>query len=162
MFVLLSLLSTKFWNVYSMLPPVDCWNDIGKWWYLKRHHKAWKTLAPFYHVIRKTMENLVKFHNYILVALYHSHKKRKDSLETRAEPAVLRIYVENQAIQKPILLYRASKCKHPKEQGSEDCLWTHIFIFLCNYCQLFYFFLSRCKQKRIRLCYNSLQFVKEI
>ena len=52
------------------------------------------------------------------------------SLETRAEPAVLRTYVENQAILEPILLYRASKCKQTKEQGSEDCLWTHIFTFL--------------------------------
>ena len=63
------------------------------------------------------------------VLLYHSHKKRKDSLETRAELAVLRTYVENQAILEPILLYRASKCKQTKEQGSEDCLWTHIFTF---------------------------------
>ena len=53
-----------------------------------------------------------------------------DSPETRAELAVLRIYVENQAILEPILLYRASKCKQPKEQGSDDCLLTHIFIFL--------------------------------
>ena len=60
----------------------------------------------------------------------HSHKKRKDSLETRAELAVLRTYVENQAILELILLYRASKCKQTKEQGSEDCLWTHIFTFL--------------------------------
>ena len=30
--------------------------------------------------------------------LNHSHKKRKDSLETQAELAVLRSYVENQAI----------------------------------------------------------------
>ena len=51
-------------------------------------------------------------------------------LETRAEPAVLRTYVENEAILEPILLYRASKCKQTKEQGSEDCLWTHIFTFL--------------------------------
>ena len=29
----------------------------------------------------------------------------------------------------PILLYRASKCKQTKEQGSEDCLWSHIFTF---------------------------------
>ena len=50
-----------------------------------------------------------------------------DSLETRAELVVLRIYVENQAILEPILLYRASKCKQTKEQ---DCLWTHIFTFL--------------------------------
>ena len=39
----------------------------------------------------------------------HSHKKRKDSLETRAKRAVLCVYVENQAILDPILLYRASK-----------------------------------------------------
>ena len=45
-----------------------------------------------------------------------------DSLETRAELAVLCPYVENQAILEPILLYRASKCKQTKEQGSEDCL----------------------------------------
>ena len=55
---------------------------------------------------------------------------RKDSLETRTELAVLRTYVENQAILEPTLLYRASKCKQTKEQGSEDCLWTHIFTFL--------------------------------
>ena len=55
---------------------------------------------------------------------------RTYSLETRAEPAVLRTYVENQAMLEPILLYRASKCKQTKEQRSEDCLWTHIFTFL--------------------------------
>ena len=53
-----------------------------------------------------------------------------DSLETRAELVVLRTYVENQAILEPILLYRASKCKQTEEEGSEDCLWTHIFTFL--------------------------------
>ena len=55
---------------------------------------------------------------------------RTYSLETRAEPAVLRTYVDNQAILEPILLYRVSKCKQTKEQDSEDCLWTHIFTFL--------------------------------
>ena len=60
----------------------------------------------------------------------HSHKKRKDSLEIWAELAVLRTYVENQAILQPILFYRASKCKQTKVQGSENCLWTHVFTFL--------------------------------
>ena len=46
-----------------------------------------------------------------LVTMVNSHKKRKDSLETRAELAVLPTYAENQAILEPILLYRASKCK---------------------------------------------------
>ena len=41
----------------------------------------------------------------------YSHKKCKDSIETRAKWAVLRPYVENQAILKPILLHRASKYK---------------------------------------------------
>ena len=50
-----------------------------------------------------------------------------DSLETRAELAVLRTYVESKAILEPILLYRTSKCKQTEEQGSKDCLWTHIF-----------------------------------
>ena len=61
---------------------------------------------------------------------YYTHKKRKDSLGTRAELAVLRTYVENQAIPEPILLYQGSKCKQTKKQGSKDCLWTHIFTFL--------------------------------
>ena len=60
----------------------------------------------------------------------HSHKKRKDSLETLAELAVLRTYVENQAIPDPILLYWGSKWKQTKEQGSENYLWSHIFTFL--------------------------------
>ena len=61
--------------------------------------------------------------------LQHSHKKRI-VWKHGAEMAVLRTYVENQAIPEPILLYRASKCKQTKKQGSEDCLWTHIFTFL--------------------------------
>ena len=59
----------------------------------------------------------------------HSHKKRKDSLEKWTEMAILRIYVEKQAILEPILLYRASKCNQTKEPGSEDCLWIHILPF---------------------------------
>ena len=61
----------------------------------------------------------------------------------------------------PILLYHALKCKQTKKQASEDCLWTHILTFLCDYCHIFFCFLSRCKQNRIKLCYNRLQFVKE-
>ena len=52
--------------------------------------------------------------------LKHTHKKQKDSLETRTELAVLRTYLENQARLEPILLYRASKSKLTKEEGSED------------------------------------------
>ena len=106
----------------------------------------------------KMYDKLLKyFHGY----WNHSHKKRKDSLETLAELAVLRTYVENQAILELILLYRDSKCKQNKEHCSKDCLWTHIFTFLCDYYQFFLIFLSRCKYSRIKLCFNKLQFVKE-
>ena len=80
------------------------------------------------------------FSDVILVSNYHGCKgesinvipqsQETDSLETQAELAGLHIYVENQAILKPILLYRVSKCKQTKQQGSEDWLWTHIFTFL--------------------------------
>ena len=69
-----------------------------------------------------------------------SHKKRRNSLETHAKLAVLSTYTENQAMLEPIPFYLVSKCKQTKEQGSEDCLWTHIFTSLQSFCQLFYFF----------------------
>ena len=71
-----------------------------------------------------------------------------DSLEMRAELVVLCIYVENQAILEPILLYRGSKCKQTKEQGSKDCLLTHIFTFLEHYCQLFFLFSVKMQTKQ--------------
>ena len=49
----------------------------------------------------------------------HSHKKWKDSLETRAERVILRASVEKHAILEPILLYRASKYKQMKRPGYE-------------------------------------------
>ena len=67
-----------------------------------------------------------------LFNINYSHKKRKDSLDTRAERTVLHAYVENQGILEPILPYRASKYKQIKKQGSQACLWTSIFIFLYN------------------------------
>ena len=63
-------------------------------------------------------------------SLKHTYKKQKGSLKTRAKLAVLRTYFERQVILEAILLYRASKCKGNKQQGSKDCLWTNIFTFL--------------------------------
>ena len=78
-------------------------------------------------------------------------------METRAELAVLCSYVENQAMLEPILLYWASRCKQTKEQGSENGLRTHIFIFSWDYCQLFFFSSVKMQTKQD----NRLQFVKE-
>ena len=55
-----------------------------------------------------------------------SGSQETDSLETRAELAILHTYVEDQAILEP----GNQNVNKPKEQGSEDCLWTHIFTFL--------------------------------
>ena len=85
---------------------------------------------PLFFEVSYFARNIYKTETVTSGLCYISHKKRKDSLETRAQLAVLRTYVENQAILEPILLYRTSKCKQTKEQGSEDCLWTHIFTFL--------------------------------
>ena len=61
-------------------------------------------------------------------------RKGKDSMETRAKPAVSCVYVQKKAILEPILLYHASKCKQTKKMGSEDCLWT-VYV----YCHTFFF-----------------------
>ena len=69
--------------------------------------------------------------------LEHSHKKRKDSLGTRTERAVLLAYVENHAILKPILLCRASK--HNKRKGRAIKTVSELpFFFLCNSYQAFF------------------------
>ena len=67
--------------------------------------------------------------------LDHSHKKRKDSMETRAKLAVLRSYVENQAILEPILLYLCygSKCKQTKKSRQQKLLmdpYSYLFMRL--------------------------------
>ena len=72
---------------------------------------------------------------------HHSHKKR-------TELAVLRTYVENQAILETILLYQASKCKQTKGQGSEDCLFLPYYKIIVSF---FFFLMSRCKQNKIKL-----------
>ena len=85
------------------------------------------------HLLFKTVNpNICKFQ--------HSHKIWKGSLETRVELAILYICVGNPGIPEPIFLYHVSKCKQTKEQGSKDCLWTNIFIFLHDY-YLFFSFL---------------------
>ena len=50
--------------------------------------------------------NVKRTERELLRELKHSHKKLKDSLETRAERVDLRAYLEKQAILEPILLYR--------------------------------------------------------
>ena len=81
--------------------------------------------------------------------LEHSHKKRKDSLETRAELTVPRTYVENQAILKPILLI--SKCKQTKEQGSEHC-YGLLFLPFYKIIVSFFSFLCQDANKTISDC----------
>ena len=105
--------------------------------------KTWVRVAhDFFHERKHGFEN--------------SQKKWKDSLETRTELAVLRTYVENQAILKTILLCLVSKCKQTKEQGSDL-----FFNFFTRLLSVFFFFLSRCKQNNIKLRYSRLQFVKK-
>ena len=64
---------------------------------------------------------------------------RTYSLETRAEPAVLRTYVENQPILEPILLYRASKCKQTKRRVARTVYGSYFYPLITDYCPLFSF-----------------------
>ena len=81
----------------------------------------------------------------------HSHKKQKDNLKTQVEPVVLCTNIEKQAKLEPIPPYHATKRKQKKEQDSEDCLRTHIFTFLCDYCQFFFIFIFFVKMHTICL-----------
>ena len=83
--------------------------------------------------------------------LEHSHKKRKDGLETRAELTVSRTYVENHAILKPILLYLISKCKQTKEQGSQHC-YGLLFLPFYKIIVSFFSFLCQDANKAISDC----------
>ena len=75
-----------------------------------------------------------------------------DSLETQAELAILRTYVDNQAILEPILLYRGSKCKQTKDQGREDWLWTNIFYLFYKIIVSFFSFFCQNTNKRRSNC----------
>ena len=92
-----------------------------------------------------------------------SRKKREDSLETRAEQAALRAYVENQAMLEPIPLYRASKYKQTQKLGFQ---FPFIELSLYLPMQLISGFFSSflCQDTihaRIKLCKKRLQLVEE-
>ena len=82
--------------------------------------------------------------------------KRKDSLETRAEPAVLHAYIENQVMLEPILLYRASKYKQTKKREKLK-LFKDLLVNLRDY---HFFFFCLVKHARIQLCHNRSQYIK--
>ena len=69
----------------------------------------------------KILDKLIatdKIIDYIYEACWdYSHKKRKDSLETRSKRAVLPAYIENQDILESILLCLLSKYKQTKKPG---------------------------------------------
>ena len=82
----------------------------------------------------------------------HSHKKKKDSLETQAELAVLRSYVENQATLEPILLYRASKCKQTKELGKRGLFMDPYFNLFIRLLSVSFIFFCQDKNKTRSNC----------
>ena len=94
-------------------------------WNFKRHKWSFVPLQK-----KKNVFLITSIYVILHLQLFHSHKKQKVSLETQGKLVVLHSCVENQTMLEPILLYQTSKCKQTKEQGSEDCLWTHIFTFL--------------------------------
>ena len=99
------------------------------------------------------------FQDTLPVRLIHSHKKRKDSLKTWAERAVLRAYVENQAVLEPILPYRGSKYK---QKGQVLRLFVNSnFTFLSEQYQGFSFLYEDTNMSRSNLVKKVLQLFKE-
>ena len=94
--------------------------------------------------------------------LYHSHKKRKASLETRAKLAVLSTYVENQVTLGPILLYRASKHKQMKRPSYQDCLGTPILPSYVTNIRVFSFLCQDTNMPGSNFAKKMLQLFKEI
>ena len=93
--------------------------------------------------------------------LHHSHKKRKDSLKTRAKRAVLRAYIENYPILKLILLYRAWKYAKGKDWAN-NTVSKFLFFLPVWLISGFFFHLSRCEHAaRIKLCQKMLELLKE-
>ena len=69
---------------------------------------------------------------------------RKNRVETRAELAVLRTYIENQLILEPILLYRASNVNKLKSRAART---VYGLIFLPFYKIIVSFFLFYVKMQ---------------
>ena len=69
-----------------------------------------------------------------------TQSQETNSLVIHAKLAVLRSYVENEAILESIPLFRGSKCKQTKQKGSEDCYETISLPFYKIIVSFFFFF----------------------
>ena len=88
----------------------------------------------------------------------HSHKKRKDSLEARAELAVLRT-LRTKLYQNPFFFTRYQIVNKLKSRAARTVYGP---ISLPFYKIIFrFFFLSRCKQNKIKFYYSRWHFAKE-
>ena len=82
-------------------------------------------------------------------------------METRDELAVLCVYIENQAILEPILIYHASKYKQTQKQVARTVSGP-ICVPSCetNIC-IFLLYRSRCRHVIVKLNHNSLRCLAE-
>ena len=116
---------------------------------MQTHAFAFALLISYDQVIIWSCLRLVLYFGN-LVDWKHSYKKK------------IRTYVENEAILEPLPLYHAWKYFSMNKSNSRAARTVYGPMFLLFYViSVFFFFLSRCKQNRIKLCYNRLQFVKE-
>ena len=82
-------------------------------------------------------------------------------METRDELAVLCVYIENQAILEPILIYHASKYKQTQKQVART-VYGPICVPSCetNIC-IFLLYRSRCGHVMVKLNHNVLRCLAE-
>ena len=80
----------------------------------------------------------------------HSHKKRKDSLETQAKLAVLCTYIENQAILEPIFFTGHQNVNKPKTRAGRTFYGPIFLPFYKIIVSFFSFFYQDANKKIVR------------
>ena len=90
--------------------------------------------------------------------LYYSHKKQKDSLETRTNWTFNALMLRTKLYYKLFFLIGDQNINKPKSRTTRTVYGPIRFYKIIV---SFLFFLSKCKQNKIKLCYNRLQFVKK-
>ena len=116
----------------------------------------------------RSMPNSVDFYKggslhviLVRIMLHHSHKKQIVWEHGSNWPFYV-LMLRTKLYQNSFFFTGDQNVNKPKSRATRTVfLRARIFTFSYDYCQLFFFFLSRCKQNKMKLCYDRLQFVKE-
>lgn len=97
-----------------------------------------------------------------LTACYHySHKNQEDRKSGNMGRTVETLMLRTKLHQNPFFFTVNQNVNRPRSRATRSVYGPIFLLFNVIIVSFIFFFLSRCKQNRIKLCYNRLQFVKE-